>query len=367
MRIALVAPPWLPVPPPLYGGTEAVIDRLARGLVGAGHEVCLFATGDSTCPVPLAWSFETAMAGQMGDSVTELRHLVHAYEAVQDFEIIHDHTVFGPNYSLRVGDLPVVTTNHGPFSDSLKTVYRSIAGSIPIIAISHDQAAMADDVPIAAVIHHGVDPDRFPVGAGDGGYLCFLGRMDATKGVREAVVAARAAGVPLLIAAKNRDLREKEYFESQVRPLLGGDIEYLGEIGTQDKLDLLCGARALINPIQWHEPFGLVMVEALACGTPVLAFPNGAAPEIVDHGTTGFLCHDLVDSIDHVDDLDRIACRLAVEQRFSSERMVADHLDLYASMLNRRAQAPHPTIVTANRHEREVSRRRHPRSVAGIG
>lgn len=370
MRIALIAPPWLPVPPPAYGGTEAVVDRLARGFVDAGHEVCLFTTGDSTCPVPRAWSLDHSVAERMGDSVTELRHVVHAYEAVKGFDIVHDHTVVGPTYSLRFGDLPVVTTNHGPFNDDLKVVYRSIAGRVPIIAISHDQADTAGDIPIAAVIHHGVDPDLFPVGAGEGGYFCFLGRMAATKGVLEAVLAARDAGVPLLIAAKNREPLEKQYFEREVRPLLGRDIEYCGEIGGKEKLDLLAGARALLNPIQWHEPFGLVMIEALACGTPVLAFPNGAAPEIIDHGITGFLCHDLPDlvaRIGQVDELDRRACRAAVEGHFSTDRMVAEHLELYSSILRRRQARRTATVVGSDAHGHRAVMRRRSTAVAGFG
>jgi glycosyltransferase involved in cell wall biosynthesis len=348
MRVALIAPPWLPVPPPAYGGTEAVVDRLARGLLAAGHEVCLFTTGDSTCPVPRAWSLPSSAVAKMGDSVTELRHLVHAYEAVGDFDIVHDHTVLGPTYASTLGDLPVVTTNHGPFNEDLKVIYASIAARVPIIAISHDQARTAGAIPIAAVIHHGVEPERFPVGQGDGGYVCFLGRMNQTKGVREAGLAARETGVPLLIAAKNREPLEQQYFETQVRPLLGAGVEYLGELSGQDKLDLLGGARALLNPIQWHEPFGLVMIEALACGTPVLAFPNGAVPEIVDHGKTGYLCAghaELVEAIDQIDALDRAACRAAVEERFSNTRVVRDHLELYAAVLQRRKATAKGTIV----------------------
>jgi glycosyltransferase involved in cell wall biosynthesis len=337
-RIGLIAPPWVPVPPPAYGGTEAVIDRLARGFVAAGHDVLLFTTGDATCPVSRQWVVNRADPARMGSAVVELHHLVHAYGAMQDCDIIHDHTVIGPTYALHFPSLTVVTTNHGPFNAELISVYRAVAERVPIIAISHSQAATAVDLRIARVIHHGIDPDAFPMGAGDGGYFAFLGRVVPDKGIRQAALVAREAGVRLLIAAKMQEPLEIEYFEDQVRPLLTRDVEYIGEVGDGEKLELLNGARALINPIRWPEPFGLVMIEALACGTPVIAFPAGAAPEIVAHGVTGFLCTDeadMVQSLGRVDELSRSACRAAVERSFSTARMVADHIDLFSDVLAR--------------------------------
>jgi glycosyltransferase involved in cell wall biosynthesis len=340
MRIALIAPPWLPVPPPLYGGTEMVVDRLARGFQAAGHEVMLFTSGDSTCPVPRQWVLERADHLRMGHVVPELRHVVAAYRAARGFDIIHDHTLTGPVHARAATDQVVVTTNHGPFNDELLEIYRVLAPRIAVIAISRSQASHAAGLPIARIIHHGVEPESFPVGPGDGGYFLFLGRMAQDKGARRAALVARQAGVPLLIAAKMREPLEVEYFEQQVRPLLGDDIEFVGEVGGEEKLGLLGRARGLLNPIRWVEPFGLVMIEALACGTPVLAYPQGAAPEIVDHGVTGFLCRDredMVEAVHRVGDLDRAACRGAVEQRFSMERMVADHLELFESLLADRA------------------------------
>jgi glycosyltransferase involved in cell wall biosynthesis len=339
VRIAVIAPPWVPVPPPAYGGTEAVVDRLARGFRTAGHEVLLFTTGDSTCPVDRKWVLERAEGIRIGMAVPELHHLIHAYDAVQGFDVVHDHTVMGPLYAERFPDLTVVTTNHGPFNEELRTIYRAVAGRVPIIAISRSQAAAAGDIPIARVIHHGLDPQCFPVGRGDGGYLVFLGRMTPDKGADRAARVARAAGARLLIAAKMREPWEHEYFEREVRPLLGGDVEYVGEVGGQDKHDLLAGARALLNPIRWPEPFGLAMVEALACGTPVVSFPEGAAPEIVQDGVTGFLCRDeadMVSKLDLVETIDRGKCRVAVEQQFSTERMVHAHVELFEELLSRK-------------------------------
>lgn len=337
MRIGLLAPPWLPVPPPLYGGTEAVIDRLARGFQRAGHEVLLYTTGDATCPVPRASVLQFHEAVRMGSAVVEQRHVAHAYEALRDCDIVHDHSIVGPMYAGRIADLPVVTTNHGPFNLELRDVYEFISRTVPVIAISHHQASTANGVPIAAVIHHGLDADEFSLGAGDGGYVLFLGRMAPDKGARRAAQVALQAGVPLLIAAKMREPLEIDYFNDQIRPLLGESVTYVGEVGGAEKAALLAGARALLNPIRWPEPFGLVMIEALASGTPVLTFAEGAATEIVEDGVTGIHCADedaMVAAVHRIDEIDRSACRAAVEGPFSSDRMVTEHLDLFTKVLS---------------------------------
>lgn len=352
MRIALVSPPWLPVPPPAYGGTEAVIDRLARGFAERGHDVVLFATGDSTCPVPTRSTFAAAVTERMGNAVAEIHHVANAYAEMADaggFDIVHDHTLVGPLLAAQYPELTVVTTNHGPFDQELSSLYESVTPRVSVVAISEDQARSATDVLIAAVIRHGLDLGQFPVGAGDGGYFLYLGRMTPEKGARTAALVARRAGVPLLIAAKNREPAEQDYFEREVRPLLGGDVEFLGEVGGIEKLQLLGGARALLNPITWPEPFGLVMAEAMACGTPVLAFPHGSAPEIIDHGVTGFLCSDAAEmeaAIGRVGELDRQDCRTAAERSFSTERMIDEHLALYERLLAREAHL-HPPLRAA--------------------
>ena len=337
MRIALVAAPWLPVPPPAYGGSEGVIDRLATGFLEAGHDVLLFTTGDSTCPVPRAWARAQSNPDLMGQSMIELHHLIHAYDQVADFDIIHDHTILGPVYAQGRCHGQVVTTNHGVFSPEANDIYSRIVPKVALIAISHDHAARST-VPVSAVIHHGLRPDEFPVGAGDGDYLLFLGRFSPDKGAKEAAIAAHEAGVNLVLAAKMREPLEIDYFHTQIEPLLDSSVRYVGEVGMEQKLELLGSARALLNPIHWPEPFGLVMIEALACGTPVLTLRWGAAPEIVDDGTTGFVCDsdaDLVAAIERVGELDRADCRHAVETRFSADRMVRDHLNLYERLLGR--------------------------------
>ena len=340
MRIAVIAPPWVPVPPPRYGGSEGVIDLLARGFYGAGHDVLLFTTADSTCPVPKAWALERAEGERIGETMIELQHAVRAYERVTGFDIINDHTVAGP--LLAPPGTPVVTTNHGPFTGSSGEVYRAISRRASVVAISHNQASTAVDTAIARVIHHGVDVDNIRVGDGNGGFALFLGRMSPDKGVHLAARAARQAGMPLRIAAKVRERAEHDYFVDVVKPLLGGDIEYIGEVDWRTKFELLASATCLLNPITWAEPFGLVMVEALACGTPVIAGPIGAATEIIDEGVTGYLRSDedaLVNVLGKVHELDRAACRAVAVARFSARRMVSEHLELFEDLLSGRVDA----------------------------
>ncbi len=348
MRIAIVAPPWLPVPPPAYGGTENVLDTLARGLHAAGHDVLLCTTGDSTSPVERTSTFERAVGVGSGSSVDEIRHVIHAYEAMGDVDVVHDHTLVGPLYSAAFPNLPVVTTNHGPFNTALIDLYRVIAARVPVIATSHHQASTALPVPIAAVIHHGVDPTEFPVGAGGGGYALFLGRMHPSKAPHIAARIARAAGFPLRIAAKMREPEERAYFDAMVRPLLGEDVIYVGEVDRRAKVELLADAECLLNPIAWAEPFGMVMIEALACGTPVLSSRCGAAPEIVEDGVVGFVRSTeagLVESLGRLGEIERSACRKRVEALFSAERMVGAHLDVYARAVSRRAGTPLDVLV----------------------
>ena len=341
MKVGLVAPPWVSVPPVGYGGTEAVVDVLARGLVAAGHEVVLFTVGESSCPVPPRWLNETGVE-PMGSGTAEAAHVLAAYAAMaeEDVDVVHDHTALGPLLGRAVStDRVVVTTSHLGYTPDVLRLLEATARVVPVVAISHAQVVAAPRVRFVRVIHHGLDLDRYPLGAGDGGYLAFLGRMSPDKGPDRAIEAARRAGLPLRMSAKMRSADEVEFFEQRVRPLLGPDVEYAGELDDEGRTELLQGAVALLDPIRWAEPFGLVMIEALACGTPVLVSPLGAAPEIVEDGVTGFLCADddaFVEALDRVPSIDRAACRAAAEQRFSGERMTRDHLALYGDLLGDR-------------------------------
>ncbi len=338
MRIAVIAPPWLPVPPTGYGGTELVLDVLCRGLQAAGHEILLYTTGDSTCPVPRDWTHEHHLGTTNTAPAAELAHVIDAYDAAGRWgaDIIHDHTITGPVWAQLHAPGPVVTTNHGPFAEPLASVYQAVAHQIPVVAISHHQASTAGNTPIAAVIHHGIDLDQILPGPGDGGYVAFVGRMSADKGVHRAVRAAQHADLPLKIAAKMREPAEQEYFETLIRPHLGNEIEYLGELGADEKHDLLRHASCLLNPIDWPEPFGMVMIEALAAGTPVVGTRRGAAPEIIQHGRSGFLAtgDELPALLRQVDQLDRRACRDRAENAFSMERMASSHAAFYTTLRN---------------------------------
>ena len=335
MLIGLLAPPWLPVPPPGYGGTEMVVDGLARGLTLRGHEVLLFCTGDSSCDVPKAFMYEHAQRELLGQTHAELPHVIRGYETLRDCDIVHDHTLAGPAHAGGREHPPAVFTAHGPFEPPFGDLYGAAAAEFPMIAISHHQASTATG-PVRAVIHHGIDVDSFPIGAGDGDYVCFLGRMAPYKGAREAALIAERTGTRLLLAGKMDEPTELEYFESAVRPLLNRRIEYVGELGGRERLDFLGSASALINPISWSEPFGLVMAEAMACGTPVLTTRRGAAPEIVLDCVTGRLCETVAEAIEclpEVVELDRYACRQRVLDNFSTARMVDDHIRVYGEII----------------------------------
>lgn len=344
-----MAGPWLAVPPLGYGGSELVVDLLARGFSAAGHEVMLWTTGDSTCPVPSAHLYPTAQMSRIGQTSCELQHLVHGYEMLSRWgaEIVHDHTAIGPLFARRNAEFVVVATNHGPFDVEAASLYRALAGEVPVVAISHDQATRAPAGAVAAVIHHGIDVDAIPPGdgAGDecGPYFAFLGRMAPDKGVHTAIDAARAAGVRLLIAAKMREPDELRYFTEVIEPTLGSGIEYVGEVCAQDKPAFLGAATALVNPIEWPEPFGLVMVESMAAATPVIARPVGSAPELIDEGVTGLLCDDhdqITEALSRVANIDRTRCRASAAERFSSARMVAEHLELFESLIGHPSRPP---------------------------
>lgn len=332
MRIGIVAPPWLAVPPLRYGGVEVMVDVLAVALREAGHEVLLAASSDSTCAVTRLPGFAPSDPASMGEGAAELRHVLAAYRELIDAgaDVIHDHTLIGPH--LAPPPVPVVTTIHGPFDAEFAPIVARIPSGVSIVAISRCQAQSMAGVPVRRVIHHGVDNDRIPFGQGDGGYACFLGRMDAVKGVRTAIEVARRADVPLKIAAKMHDANERDYFATEVEPLLGPSCEFVGELDAAGKYELLGGAVALVNPLAWDEPFGMVMIESLATGTPVLATPRGSVPEIVDDGVTGFLREssaDLADALAAVGTIDRAACRSVTAGRFSARRMAAEYSHLF--------------------------------------
>jgi glycosyltransferase involved in cell wall biosynthesis len=297
----------------------------------------LAAASDSACPAPLVPGMRPSEPADMGLALSELSHVIRAYDGLGDVDVIHDHTLAGPLVGRRKSTVPVVTTIHGPLIPASADLYRAMAEDTAIIAISRDQASRVPDVPVTRVIHHGMDVAGVPVGSGKGGYVCFVGRMCPDKGVVEAIHIARRAGIPLRIAAKIHERAEVEYFRSVVEPLLGPNEEFLGELEDADKYRLMGEAMAFLNPIQWSEPFGLVMIESLSTGTPVVGTPIGSAPEIVDDGKTGYLAatDELHRVLPRAEGLDRTHCRDRALKLFSTQRMVTNHLDLFQNLLEK--------------------------------
>lgn len=340
MRIGIIAPPWIPIPPPAYGGIECFIDVLALELAAAGHEVVLAASGDSTCPVERLPGFPPSDHGMIGMTAHELRHLIRAYAGLTDVDVIVDNTLGGPVLARSAARRPVVTIVHSPFEDVVLELYGATSPDMTFVAISRHQASTSRHVRIAEVIHHGIRAEDVPVGPG-GTDACFLGRMHPAKGLLEAIEAAEIAGVHLRIAAKMREPLECEYFEDVVRPALGSNAEYVGELSTEEKYALMGSSCALLNPIQWDEPFGLVMIEALATATPVVATPRGSVPEIVQDGRNGFIgadAEDLADGLRRASSLDRDACRASVEERFTAAQMAQHYAALFERVLDREGQ-----------------------------
>ena len=341
MRIAILAPVWFPVPPVAYGGIEWVVSLLADGLVEAGHDVTLFAAGESQTEAKLAAVFQDAPSEQIGTTGAELRHALACLERAGDFDIVNDHS--GPLAAALGGavETPVVHTVHGPLNGEAGAVYASlarVAPSVGLISLSDNQRKPLPDLNWVATCHNALDLDAYPVHRDRGEYLLFLGRMSPDKGCHRAVEVAREAGLPLKIAGKMREPLEREYFEEHVAPYLGDGIEYLGETSHGKKVALLQNARATLFPIEWEEPFGLVMIESLACGTPVIATRWGAVPEVIEEGRSGVIVDDyrqMIAALADADRLEPVECRLSAEERFSAERMVQDYEAAYTAMLER--------------------------------
>ena len=336
-RIGIVAPPWLPVPPAAYGGTEQVVALLAEGLADRGHEVVLVAAPGSRVPGVQVVAPLTSVPERIGLSEDEHRHVLLGVDALGDCEVVVDHS--GPVGGLvaSLAATPSLHVVHGPLAPENARLYKAIAARSPslrLIAISHAQRRSAPGLPFAGVCHNGIDVSAIPFSRRAEGYLAFLGRICPDKGPVEAIEIARAAGRPLVMAAKCREPHEREYFERQVAPRLGPDVHWLGEVTRAEAIALLAGASALLFPISWPEPFGMVMIEAMAAGTPVLATRYGSVPEVVADGVTGFVRstpRELVEAVGRLDEIDRAACRSRVAARFSAEAMTASYERIIAA------------------------------------
>lgn len=345
MKIAILSPVWFPVPPTRYGGIEWIVSLLAEGLVRAGHDVTLFASGDSSTQATLAAIFPEAPSEKIGITQYELRHALACFERAGDFDVINDHS--GPVGAVLGAAVatPVLHTVHGPLGGEPGLLYGALARVAPevgFMSLSLNQRKPLPDLNWVANCPNALELEVYPVSPHRGDYLLFVGRMSSDKGAHRAIEVAKEAGLPLLLAGKMQDQSEKEYFEAQVRPNLGYGIEYLGEVDHAEKVELLQNARATLFPIEWDEPFGLVMIESMACGTPVIATRRGAVPEVIDDGRTGIIVddyHEMAAAIERADALDPLVCRSYVEERFSAERMVRDYEEAYRAALDARGDS----------------------------
>lgn len=356
MRIALIAPIYEACPPPGYGGIELVVSLLAERLVALGHEVTLFATGDSRTSAELRWrepralrnlhgpslSDAEAAARQSADLAAEMLHVADALRAAGEFDVIHNHAGYPGIAMASLVDTPVVSTLHGPFTPDNRGFFR-VMRRHPFVAISAAQRDSGADLGLnfVDVVHNGIETAWFahepthreivPEGWWKR-FLLFLGRVSPEKGTHVAVAAAKRSGYPLIIAGKV-DVVDRRYWNEQIRPHVDGQaVRYVGEVGGDRKLEVLHGALALLHPVQWPEPFGLVMAEAMACGTPVIAFPRGSVPEVVDDGVTGFIPADLdgmVRAIELAPGLDPGRIRAVCRARFDADQMTAGYLEVY--------------------------------------
>jgi glycosyltransferase involved in cell wall biosynthesis len=341
VRIAEICPPWLSVPPAGYGGIEWVVSLLADGLAEAGHDVTLFATGDSATSARLEYVFEVAPgSAAINDIILDATHTLFALRDVRDrFDVLHVHAPFSALAAAIETGIPTVHTVHGSFTDAMRRLYGLVGDRASFVAISRAQMAFDPDLRYAGVVYNGIDLERYPLRAKKEDFVLFLGRAAPEKGWLRAVEAAKAAGVRLVSAVKIANPVEQHEWEVRVRPALPPDAEVLGEITHEEKVDLLGRARAVLFPIDWDEPFGLVMTEAMACGTPVIATPRGSVPEVVADGVTGWIVEvdrypeQAAESLAHLDEIDPMACRARVEERFSRAAMVAGYQDVFRQAL----------------------------------
>jgi glycosyltransferase involved in cell wall biosynthesis len=341
MKVAILSPVWFPVPPAGYGGIELVVSLLADGLVDAGHEVTLFASGDSHTKAERAYVYPQAPSELIGTAIPDLRHALACYARAGEFDIVNDHS--GPVAAALGGavETPVVHTLHGPLDGEGGEVYEGIARVVPqvgLISVSLNQRLPSPHLPWIANCPNAIDLSLYPTKPHLGDYLLFLGRMSPDKGCHRAIAVAMELGVPLKIAGKSRERAERQYFADFVEPHLGHHgIEYLGEVSHGHKVALLQDARATLFPIEWEEPFGLVMIESMACGTPVIATRHGAVPEVIEHGRGGIIVdhfREMPGALEQADALDPMECRRYVEERFAPERMVADYVDAYETAVS---------------------------------
>jgi glycosyltransferase involved in cell wall biosynthesis len=330
MRIAQVCPPWLSVPPKGYGGIEWIVSLLADGLVESGHDVTLFASGDSETKAKLEFVFEEAPgSASINDITFDATHSMFAMRGVAErFDVVHVHSPFSALAAAVETGVPAVHTLHGSFNPEMRRLYDQVADRAWFVAISQAQRRFHEGLQYAGVVYNGIDLDRYPYRAEKQDYLLFLGRAAPEKGWLRAIETAKLSGMRLISAVKIAHPTEEEEWEQRIKPALPDGSEVLGEIPREVKAGLVANARAVLFPIDWDEPFGLVMTEAMACGTPVIATPRGSVPEVIADGETGFIvsverfAEEATERLAHLDEISPAACRERVDLLFDKEAMV---------------------------------------------
>jgi glycosyltransferase involved in cell wall biosynthesis len=344
MNIGLLAPFEESVPPEKYGGTELVVANLAQGLVNEGHTVFVLATGDSKVAGTLISIFPRAIRKESFAASGEVRNAmkidgvarVLANLSKLKLDIIHNHIGWRFIPFAQQLSVPVVTTLHKPPGIDYEKLMYTTYPQHPYISISNSQRQSLPELNYIATVYNGIDVDHFTFKNEPGSYLAFLGRMSPEKGPKQAIEVAKEFNMPLKMAAKV-DTVDKEYFTKEIEPLIDDQqIQFVGEIGPEQKSDFLSNAYALLAPIQWEEPFGLFMVEAMACGTPVVALKRGSVPEIIVHGRTGFIAsntQEMAEYLKQIPSINRSACREHIEKNFSIKTMTAAYLDVYKQQM----------------------------------
>ncbi|MCX7592839.1 MAG: glycosyltransferase family 4 protein [Fischerella sp.] len=341
MRIAQISPLWERVPPFRYGGTELIVKLVTDELVRRGHQVTLFASGDSITKAKLCSVHSKALRLDPNikePHIYEQMLLSEVYQNAHHFDIIHSHIGYPVLPYTSFTKTPTVHTMHGIFTPDNEKIYRRYAEQ-PFISISEAQREPRLGLNYIRTVYNGIDTAVYPFFGepAQPAYLAFVGRISPEKGPIQAIKVARASGLPLKMAGKV-DVVDREFFKEQVEPLIDGEqIQYLGEISHEDKVKLLGGATVTLFPINWREPFGLVMIESMATGTPVVGLGLGSVPEVIAHGKTGFVCHSLEQMIEVIPDatkLDRQTCREYVVSRFSVETMTDEYEKVYEMVLN---------------------------------
>lgn len=341
MKIAQVAPVVERVPPKKYGGTERVVHALTEELVKRGHDVTLFASGDSITSAKLASIYpkglrEARFEDLYGVNMFKMLNIGVAYQRQDEFDIIHDHNGFESLPAANIARVPVVTTMHGPFNAEAKRIFQALRKPF-VVTISNSQRYTAANLHHAGTVYNGLAMKHYPFSNEHDGYLLFVGRISMEKGTHLAIKTARELDLPLIIAAK-LELVDKPYFKEYVEPYLSEQIRWIGEVDETERNRLMSRAMCFLHPVTWHEPFGLTLIEAMACGCPVVAIGLGSIPEIVQNRRTGFVVADLeemVEAVQNIKAIDRMRCRRHALLSFGAERMATGYEEIYKKIINK--------------------------------